>query len=81
MTSFPGVTYFQFFLRNLKLKPLFESFQKCIFSAQENRYTFAHYYGNRREDGANHVHRDFAQEGGFLCPSGKHNSMLDMLRW
>jgi hypothetical protein len=38
--------------------------------AQENRYTFAHYYGNRREDGANHVHRDFAQEGGFLCPSG-----------
>jgi len=41
-----------------------------LVSAQENRYTFAHYYGNRREDGANHVHRDFAQEGGFLCPSG-----------
>ena len=44
-------------------------------AAQENRYTFAHYYGNRREDGANHVHRDFAQEGGFLCPSGKKKEL------
>ncbi len=42
-----------------------------LFAAQENRYTFAHYYGNRRDDGASHVHRDFAQEGGFLCPSGE----------
>ena len=35
-------------------------------------YTFSHYYGNsiRREDD-NHAHRDFAQDGGFLCPSGK----------
>ena len=40
-----------------------------VTSAQENKYTFSHYYGNRREDG-NHLHRDFAQEGGFLCPSG-----------
>ncbi len=39
-----------------------------VTAAQENKYTFAHYYGNRREDG-NHLHRDFAQEGGFLCPS------------
>lgn len=39
-----------------------------VTAAQENRYTFSHYYGNRREDG-NHLHRDFAQDGGFLCPS------------
>ena len=41
-------------------------------TAQENQYTFSHYYGNsiRREDD-NHAHRDFAQDGGFLCPSGK----------
>ena len=28
----------------------------------------------RKEDGPsddNHIHRDFAQDGGFLCPSGK----------
>ena len=48
-----------------------------VTSAQENKYTFAHYYGNRRQDekqaaaaAAAPGHRDFAQEGGFLCPSG-----------
>ena len=48
-----------------------------VTSAQENKYTFAHYYGNlRRQDGdlleaqGSKKHRDFAQEGGFLCPSG-----------
>ena len=42
-----------------------------LFAAQENQYTFSHYYGNsiKRQDG-NHAHRDFAQDGGFLCPSG-----------
>jgi len=43
-----------------------------VTAAQENRYTFTHYYGSRREDGPsddNHIHRDFAQDGGFLCPS------------
>lgn len=52
-----------------------------VTSAQENTYTFNHYYGkNRRQD--DEGHRDFAQEGGFLCPSGtcisrpqKHRSM------
>ena len=39
-----------------------------VSSNQENTYTFSHYFGeNRREDTSQH--RDFAQEGGFLCPS------------
>ncbi len=43
-----------------------------VTSAQENSYTFNHYYGsmsssNRRQDDVGH--RDFAEEGGFLCPS------------
>ena len=50
-----------------------------FFVAQENRYTFTHYYGGRREDEGNHVHRDFAQDGGFLCPSGK--SKIDIFLW
>lgn len=39
-------------------------------AAQESTYTVSHYYGegNRRQDQS---HRDFAQDGGFLCPSGK----------
>ena len=51
---------------------LISIFHKILFTAQENQYTFSHYYGNsiRREDD-NHAHRDFAQDGGFLCPSGK----------
>ena len=55
------------------INPFFLSIShKKIFTAQENQYTFSHYYGNsiRREDD-NHAHRDFAQDGGFLCPSGK----------
>jgi len=43
-----------------------------VTAAQENRYTFTHYYGDRRDGGPqdqNHIHRDFAQDGGFLCPS------------
>jgi len=39
-----------------------------VSSNQESTYTISHYYGNRREDSA-HNHRDFAEEGGFLCPS------------
>ena len=43
-------------------------------TAQENRYTFAHYFGKdgiRRQDGEiESKNRDFAEEGGFLCPSG-----------
>ncbi|TRY80411.1 hypothetical protein TCAL_16787 [Tigriopus californicus] len=41
-----------------------------VTSAQENSYTFTHYFGeNRRQDGVEQKHRDFAEEGGFLCPS------------
>ena len=42
----------------------------CItrYSDQENTYDFSHYFGTRREDDS-HKHRDFAQDGGFLCPS------------
>lgn len=50
-----------------------------FYPAQESRYTFTHYYGNRREDGVNHVHRDFAQEGGFLCPSGNFGIKMTMI--
>ena len=39
-----------------------------VTSAQENQYTYQHYFGQRRDDGTQ-VQRDFAQEGGFLCPS------------
>jgi len=39
-----------------------------VSSNQENTYDFNHYFGNRREDDS-HKHRDFAQDGGFLCPS------------
>ena len=38
------------------------------YSDQENTYDFNHYFGTRREDDS-HKHRDFAQDGGFLCPS------------
>jgi len=40
-----------------------------VSSNQENTYTFSHYFGNRRQDDDSHSHRDFAEEGGFLCPS------------
>ena len=39
-----------------------------VSSNQENTYTYSHYFGDRRDD-TTHKHRDFAQEGGFLCPS------------
>ena len=39
-----------------------------VSSNQENTYTLAHYYGERRQDSAQPV-RDFANDGGFLCPS------------
>jgi len=38
-----------------------------ITASQERAYDFGHYYGNRREDTA--ASRDFASDGGFLCPS------------
>jgi len=40
-----------------------------VSAAQESKYSFTHYYGNRRQGDNSHAHRDFAQEGGFLCPS------------
>lgn len=40
-----------------------------VSAAQESKYDFQHYFGNRRTGTDNHVHRDFAQDGGFLCPS------------
>ncbi|MPC89376.1 Protein spaetzle [Portunus trituberculatus] len=40
-----------------------------VSAAQESKYDFHHYFGNRRTGTDNHVHRDFAQDGGFLCPS------------
>ena len=37
---------------------------------QELTYDYSHYFGqNRRQDDDAHKHRDFAEEGGFLCPS------------
>jgi hypothetical protein len=39
---------------------------------QENSYNFRHYFGQRKSDEereSTHRHRDFAGEGGFLCPS------------
>ena len=42
-----------------------------VTSAQENKYTVSHYFGeNRRQDGSLKATRDFAHDGGFLCPSG-----------
>ncbi|XP_037784911.1 uncharacterized protein LOC119580831 isoform X1 [Penaeus monodon] len=40
-----------------------------VSSVQEARYDFQHYFGNRRAGTENHAHRDFAQDGGYLCPS------------
>lgn len=40
-----------------------------ITSSEERRYSYNHYYGSRRQGEDNHAHRDFAEEGGFLCPS------------
>ena len=36
---------------------------------QELTYDYSHYFGNRRKEDDTHKHRDFAEEGGFLCPS------------
>lgn len=36
---------------------------------QELTYDHSHYYGTRRQEDDSHKHRDFAEEGGFLCPS------------
>ena len=48
-----------------------------VTSAQENKYTFSHYFGeNRRQDGSAQATRDFAHDGGFLCPSGNLFSIL-----
>ncbi len=48
-----------------------------VTSAQESKYTVSHYYGdeeggegeNRRQGSSKGRTRDFAQDGGFLCPS------------
>jgi len=40
-----------------------------VSSNQELTYDYSHYYGNRRVEDDTHKHRDFAEEGGFLCPS------------
>ncbi len=40
--------------------------------AQESKYTVSHYYGDgdgNRRQGNKAATRDFAQDGGFLCPS------------
>ena len=46
-----------------------------VTSAQENAYTFDHYFGRddeiERQDNGLAAHRDFAGDGGFLCPSGE----------
>ena len=39
------------------------------FPDQELTYDHSHYYGTRRQEDDSHKHRDFAEEGGFLCPS------------
>jgi len=38
---------------------------------QEHNYNFKHYFGQRKseDETTTHRHRDFAGEGGFLCPS------------
>ncbi|XP_042207562.1 uncharacterized protein LOC121856249 isoform X2 [Homarus americanus] len=40
-----------------------------VTSSQEAKYNYQHYFGNRRADTVSHAHRDFAQDGGFLCPA------------
>ncbi|XP_068225927.1 uncharacterized protein [Palaemon carinicauda] len=40
-----------------------------VSSSQESKYDYQHYFGNRRAGTENHVHRDFARDGGYLCPS------------
>jgi hypothetical protein len=40
-----------------------------ITSAEERKYSYSHYYGNRKQGEDTHAHRDFAEDGGFLCPS------------
>ncbi|RXG61523.1 hypothetical protein Avbf_12879 [Armadillidium vulgare] len=40
-----------------------------ITSSQEAQYDYSHYYGNRRIDSLKSMHRDFAEDGGYLCPS------------
>lgn len=53
-----------------------------VSSMQEETYDYTHYFGTRRQDSsvlptkqsqqsgvAAHSHRDFAEEGGYLCPS------------
>ena len=46
-----------------------------IYMWQENLYTFDHYFGvgQRRADtgDTSPSKRDFAEDGGFLCPSGR----------
>ena len=62
-----------------------------VTSAQENAYTFDHYFGRdsenndvERQDNGLAAHRGFAGDGGFLCPSGKtvqnFNILLQKLR-
>ena len=45
-----------------------------LYLEQENLYTFDHYFGvgQRRADtgDTSPSKRDFAEDGGFLCPSG-----------
>ena len=42
---------------------------------QEEMYTLDHYFGSQRRADEGEVstanQRDFAEDGGFLCPSGK----------
>ncbi|XP_066959734.1 neurotrophin 1-like isoform X1 [Macrobrachium rosenbergii] len=40
-----------------------------VTSSQESKYDYQHYFGNRRAGTENHAHRDFAHDGGYLCPS------------
>ncbi|KAK7082025.1 Neurotrophin 1 Source FlyBase [Halocaridina rubra] len=40
-----------------------------VSSTQESKYDYQHYFGNRRQGTENHAHRDFARDGGYLCPS------------
>ena len=46
-----------------------------LFLEQEDLYTFDHYFGSQRRADEGEVstanQRDFAEDGGFLCPSGK----------
>ena len=44
-------------------------FNRTCHSDQELTYDYSHYYGTRRQEDDSHKHRDFAEEGGFLCPS------------